>query len=74
MSGNISRMNKQRDSRVHQALNVLMNIVSHPHNDLDELALHRKHLSLARSEFPSVKSYINDHENVFLLLQLVKKG
>lgn len=47
MSGNISRMNKQQDSRVHWALNVLRNIVSHPRNDLDELALHRKKKILA---------------------------
>lgn len=68
-------MNKQQDNRVHWALNVLQNIVCHPRNDLDELALHRKkNLSLTRSEFTSEKSYINDHENVFLLLQLVKKG
>lgn len=42
MSGNISRMNKQQDNRVHWALNVLQNIVSLPRNDLDELALHKK--------------------------------
>lgn len=45
MSGNISRMNKQQDNRVHWALNVLQNIVCHPRNDLDELALHRKKIS-----------------------------
>lgn len=57
MSGNISRMNKQQDSRVHWALNVLRNIVFHPRNDLDEHFIEEK-----------------NHENVFLLLQLVKKG